>query len=191
MWAIIAAPGGIVVKARHALFALASAFAFAGPAPAQQDPAPLPAGGTNPIAPDIGGMRGAPLKGPVLRGVNPREPAAPTPLQARFEVAGFTTADLACRPDLSGATIRLRGEAAIEPRYPMAVDALRHIVIELDGRLVRTIESPQSRRTIAFDEQVSLAGASGDHQVVFILDGERRRTIPRLRIPPPPKRANI
>lgn len=120
-----------------------------------------------------------PTPGPQQDGPRRSDSGQPLPFQSQFELSIFMSSSPVCRSDLTGARVRLTGEAPLQAD-PLRLDGQHQVTIELNGRTERTFSVRRSGGMARIDEVVEVPGAGGDHQVVFVLNGVIRSPVYRF-----------
>lgn len=109
-------------------------------------------------------------QGPVTQALpNATDPGRPLPRQSTLEVLAFQNGGVRCNPQLAGATV------AISARLPITYDPVRagyaSIDVLVDGVSVGAESLRVTDGHVLVNRRVNVAGASGSHTLIFVLDG--------------------
>ncbi len=104
--------------------------------------------------------------------VRTQVPLRPLPQQSAVPVAEFSTGDLRCAPNLQSATMLVNALLTVAPNPVTGNRAQVDMLV--DGVSLGSETLRIENGAVRVGRRATLAGASGEHQVVYVVDGAAR-----------------
>jgi hypothetical protein len=131
-----------------------------------------------PVPPPPGTIPQQPVPQPLPRDLQPFRqigPLRPIGPQSTLPLESFETTDLSCSPGLDSATVLVNARLAVQPNPVTGNQATIEMLVDGVSTGVETL--PIVDGAVAVSRRAPLAGAGGEHEVVFVLDGAVRSEV--------------